>query len=149
MFVTHIGIYRWILKHPTTAGIGQSVRIFFFLKNKRLFSIFFFIKEQSQSILADITDDYLTNRNHFYRYDLQLYTQVTCAYTNDHLIYALYNEIETIILRFDNQDNLSKLNKIKNKFLFDIFFVNKDSPQQLIFPKRQPTGLFNFLWNPK
>jgi hypothetical protein len=125
-----------------------SKNIFLFEKQKIIFN-FFFIKEQSQSILADITDDYLTNRNHFYRYDLQLYTQVTCAYTNDHLIYALYNEIETIILRFDNQDNLSKLNKIKNKFLFDIFFVNKDSPQQLIFPKRQPTGLFNFLWNPK
>ncbi|CAF4501227.1 unnamed protein product, partial [Rotaria sp. Silwood2] len=86
--------------------------------------------EQSQSILADITDDYLINRNHFYRQDLQLYTQVTCAYTNDHLIYALFNEMETIILRFDNQDYLN-------------------SPQQLTFPKRQSAGLFNFLWNPK
>ncbi len=74
-------------------------------KTKILFSCF---KEQAQSILADITDDYLNNRNHFYRHDLQLYTQVTCAYTNDHLIYALYNEMETIILRFDNQDHLSK-----------------------------------------
>jgi hypothetical protein len=69
----------------------------------------FLLKEQSQSILADITDDYLTNHNHFHRYDLQLYTQVTCAYTNEHLIYALYNEMETIILRFDNQNYLSKL----------------------------------------
>ncbi|CAF0720652.1 unnamed protein product [Adineta steineri] len=109
MFVTHIGVYRWILKHPTLSNIGQL--------------------EQPQSILADITDDYLNNRNHFYRHDLQLYSQVTCAYTNDHLIYALYNEIETIILRFDNQDHLS-------------------SPQQIIFPKRQSSGLFNFLWNP-
>ncbi|CAF4434124.1 unnamed protein product, partial [Adineta steineri] len=96
MFVTHIGVYRWILKHPTLSNIGQL--------------------EQPQSILADITDDYLNNRNHFYRHDLQLYSQVTCAYTNDHLIYALYNEIETIILRFDNEDHLS-------------------SPQQIIFSK--------------
>ncbi|CAF3437362.1 unnamed protein product [Rotaria sp. Silwood1] len=109
MFATHIGIYRWILKHPTISNSEQL--------------------EQSQSILADITDDYLNNRNHFYRHDLQSYTQVTCAYTNDHLIYALFNEMETIILRFDNQDYLN-------------------SPQQLTFPKRQSTGLFNFLWNP-
>jgi hypothetical protein len=26
MFVTHIGIYRWILKHPTLTGIGQLVK---------------------------------------------------------------------------------------------------------------------------
>ncbi|CAF1073819.1 unnamed protein product [Rotaria sp. Silwood1] len=109
MFATHIGIYRWILKHPTISNSEQL--------------------EQSQSILANITDDYLNNRNHFYRHDLQSYTQVTCAYTNDHLIYALFNEMETIILRFDNQDYLN-------------------SPQQLSFPKRQSTGLFNFLWNP-
>ncbi|CAF1071643.1 unnamed protein product [Rotaria sordida] len=109
MFATHIGIYRWILKHPNISNIGQL--------------------EQPQSILADITDDYLINRNNFYRHDLQLYTQVTCAYTNNHLIYALFNEMETIILRFDNQNYLN-------------------SPQQLTFPKRQSTGLFNFLWNP-
>ncbi|UJR38096.1 hypothetical protein I4U23_030776 [Adineta vaga] len=109
MFVTHIGIYRWKLKHPILSTIGQL--------------------DQPQSILADITEDYLNNRNHFYKYDLQLYTQVTCSYTNEYLIYALYNELETLILRFDNQD-----------------FLN--SPQQLTFPKRQSTGLFNFLWNP-
>jgi len=27
MFVTHIGIYRWILKHPTLSNTGQLVRI--------------------------------------------------------------------------------------------------------------------------
>jgi hypothetical protein len=26
MFVTHIGIYRWILKHPILTGVGQLVR---------------------------------------------------------------------------------------------------------------------------
>lgn len=71
-----------------------------------------FSQEQSQSILSDITDDYLSNRNYFYRHDLQSYTQATCFYTNDHLIYALYNETETIILRFDNQKHLSKLQYI-------------------------------------
>ncbi|CAF1180691.1 unnamed protein product [Rotaria magnacalcarata] len=109
MFATHIGVYRWILKYPIGSNNTQS--------------------DQSQSILADITDDYLINRNHFYRHELQSYSQVTCAYTNDHLIYALYNEMETVILRFDNQDYLN-------------------SPQQLTYPKRQSGGLFNFLWNP-
>ncbi|CAF1016148.1 unnamed protein product [Adineta ricciae] len=109
MFVTHLGIYRWRLKHPILSATGQL--------------------DQPQSILADITDDYLNSRNHFYKCDLQLYTQVTCSYTNEYLIYALYNELETIIFRFDNQDYLN-------------------SPQQLVFPKRQASGLFNFLWNP-
>jgi hypothetical protein len=56
--------------------------------------------------------------------------------------------METIILRFDNQDRLSKLLEIKRFFILT-FYLNKDPPQQLIFPKRQSTGLFNFLWNPK
>jgi hypothetical protein len=109
--------------------------------------LIFVLKEQSQSILAEITDEYLNDRTHFYRYDLQSYTQVTCAYTNDHLIYALYNEMETIILRFDNQDYLSKLLRKFQKIC--TFSFDEDSPQQLTFPKRQSTGLFNFLWNPK
>ena len=55
-----------------------------------------------------MTDDHLENRSHFHRHDLQLYGQVTCAYTDDHLIYALYNDMETLILRFDNRDHLSE-----------------------------------------
>jgi hypothetical protein len=30
MFVTHIGIYRWILKHPILSGVGQLVTNRFF-----------------------------------------------------------------------------------------------------------------------
>lgn len=107
MFVTHIGIYRWIIKHPTTIQGGQSVKTISF--EKKTIFIFKCKQDQSQSILADITDEYLNNREHFYRHDLQLYHQVTCAYTNNHLIYALYNEMETILFRFDNQNHLSKV----------------------------------------
>jgi hypothetical protein len=27
MFATHIGIYRWYLKHPTVSGIGELVSL--------------------------------------------------------------------------------------------------------------------------
>ena len=108
MFVTHIGVYRWIIKHPTITNAGQLVKLFFFLENLWNLSFEKCQQDPSQSILADITDDYLNTRDYFYRYDLQLYHQVTCAYTDTYLIYALYNEMETIVLRFDNQNHLSK-----------------------------------------
>lgn len=41
MFVTHIGIYRWILKHPTLTGIGQLVRNFYLIRKKK--NIFVFV----------------------------------------------------------------------------------------------------------
>jgi len=108
MFATHLGVYRWNLIHPMLASHGQL--------------------ESSQSILNEINDEFLVGRNSFHRIDLQHYGQVTCAYTTDYLVYALHNEIETIVLRFDNQNQFG-------------------SPQQFIFPKRQSSSLFNFLWN--
>lgn len=44
MLATHIGIYRWILKHPTLNGIGQLVRTFVLKIKKNLILYFSFLK---------------------------------------------------------------------------------------------------------
>jgi hypothetical protein len=52
MFVTHIGIYRWILKHPTITGIGQLVSIFSYQKkNKQIFYSPFFSRNNLNQFL--------------------------------------------------------------------------------------------------
>ncbi|CAF1067836.1 unnamed protein product, partial [Didymodactylos carnosus] len=106
MFATQNGVYKWILKHPLSNELDSTT-----------------------SILNDITDDYLNDRPNFYRYNLQTYSQVTCLYTEEHSIYAFFNEMEVSILRFDK-------NELNN-------------PVQFTFPKRQNSGLLNFFWSTK
>ena len=83
---------------------------------------FFLCQESTQSILAEINDSFLNDRPYFFKYELQAYGKVTCAYTANQLIYAFHNQMETLILRFDNQYNLSQFQPIYKIFVWHFVF---------------------------